>query len=372
MQVSIDVIIPSFRLEEKYILPILRLPRPADAAVKFYLIVDNPSIQPSAAIRELVDHTHIFLLVNEQNMGAAETRNKGIDVTDADWILFLDDDIAVSDDLLVVYAQAAIREPAATGFIGLVQLPPPQSLFTKAIGISGSMDIFGIAEHKSSFAWGATANMMIRRSAIGDTRFSTAYPKSGGGEDVDFFLRVRERNGFENYRTLPQARVVHPWWNNEKVSFLRPFRYGKGNSWLGALNPQYTYYDFLNTPETVLLSLLAALLLFLAGSAWAWPVLIFTAGVLAIELVASAVQTVKRGATAHPVIIGYVTALRLVYETGVLWGKLSRMQPGKIGERFHDDGIVNKVFFYRSNTYRIVKWVLYPLLAWLILHHTSA
>jgi len=365
MKISIDIVIPSFRLNEKYILPILHLPKPANAIIRCYLIADNPSIVPSPAISGMVDNEHIFLIINEKNIGAAETRNKGIELSRADWILFLDDDIAVQDNLLEVYAQAAAREPAATGFIGLVQLPPPQSPFTKAIAISGSMDIFGIAAQRSSFAWGATANIMVRRSAIGNTRFSTVYPKSGGGEDVDFFLRVREHNGFKNYNTLPQAKVVHPWWNNEKISFLRPFRYGKGNSWLGELNPQYTYYDLLNTPETILLSLLAALLL--AGSLWIWPLLAFIAGVLLIEVIASSVQTIKRGATFRPMILFYVTALRLVYETGVLWGKLSRGRFWKIGERFHDDGIINKIYFYRSNTYKTVKWILYPLLVIYIL-----
>lgn len=362
MKVSIDVVIPSFRLDEKYILPILRLPKPAIADIKFYLVVDNPAVTPSAAIMEMVDNEHIFLLINEQNMGAAETRNKGINVTKGEWILFLDDDISVKDNLLEVYAQAAIAHPGEIGFIGLVELPPPQTAFAKAISVSGSMDIFTIAKHKAAFAWGATANIMVRRSAVGDTRFSTVYPKSGGGEDVDFFLNVREKNGFKDYKTLPAAHVVHPWWNNEQPDFKRPFRYGKGNSWLGELNPQYTYYDFLNTPETIFITLIVAAVLLATASSWALPALLFAAGALIIELIASAVQTIKRSSAGSIRIIFYVTILRLVYETGLLWGKLSRLRFGRIGERFHDNGIINKVFFYRTNTYKIVKWILYPLL----------
>ena len=369
MKVSIDVVIPSFRLEERYILPILRLPKPDAADIKFYLIVDNPAVQPSAAIKEMVDNEHVFLLINEQNIGAAETRNKGINVTHGDWILFLDDDISVKDDLLHVYAQAAIAHPGEIGFIGLVELPPPQTAFTKAISASGSMDIFTIARHKDAFAWGATANIMVRRSAVNDTRFSTAYPKSGGGEDLDFFLKVREMNGYKDYKTLPAAHVVHPWWKNEKADFRRPFRYGIGNSWLGELNPQYTYYDFLNTPETLLISFVTAVVLLVAGSSWAIPALLFAAGALVIELLASAIQTIKRYSTGSVLIILYVTILRLVYETGLLWGKISRLRFGRIGERFHDNGVINKVFFYRTNTYKIVKWILYPLLLVYILQH---
>lgn len=362
MKISIDIIIPSFRLDEKYILPILRLPKPAHAVIRFFLVVDNPSVVPSDNIRSLVDNNNIFLIVNEKNMGAAETRNKGIELSQAYWILFLDDDISVNDDLLATYVRAAETHPEEIGFIGLVRLPEPQTAFTKAIKASGAMDIFSIAAHKPSFAWGATANIMVKRSAVGDTRFSAVYPKSGGGEDVDFFLKVREKNGFRNFRTLPEAAVVHPWWNNESVDFGRPFRYGKGNSWLGDLNPQYTYHDFLNTPETLLLSLLAAFLLLLFKPAWVAPVLVFIAGVLVIEIIASAVQTIKRYPSAGPKVMLYVMVLRLVHETGVLWGKLSRLKLKGIGERFHDNGVIKKIDFYRSNTYRTVKWVLYALL----------
>ncbi|KAA2242570.1 glycosyltransferase [Chitinophaga agrisoli] len=368
MKLSIDVVIPSFRLDEQYILPILRLRKPANAHIKFYLVADNPAIVPSAAIQSLVDNEQVFLSINPKNMGASLTRNAGINMGQGEWVLFLDDDIAVPEDLLATYADAAAQHAEEIGFIGLVHLPEPHTAFTRALKVSGSLDIFSIAEKKPAFAWGATANIMIKRSAMGDVRFSTVYPKSGGGEDVDFFLKIRERNDFRDFKTLPQAAVVHPWWNNEQVNLQRPFRYGTGNSWLGELNPLYTYYDFFNTPETLLLCLIATVALAFIQPMWIVPVLLFMAGAIVIELIASAVQTVKRYPTGNVIVMMYVMALRLVHETGVLWGKLSRWKLHRIGERFHDNGIISRVRFYRSNTYKTVKWILYPLLAFLILH----
>ena len=367
MKVSIDVVIPSFRLDEKYILPILRLRKPDNALIRFYLVADNPAIIPASSIQSLVDNEQVFLAVNPQNLGASLTRNAGINMGSGEWVLLLDDDIAVSEDLLVTYANAALEHPEETGFIGLVRLPEPGTNFSAALKASGSLDIFSIAEHKPSFAWGATANIMVKRSAIGDVRFSTVYPKSGGGEDVDFFLKIREHNGYKDFKTLPQAAVVHPWWKNEQADLKRPFRYGKGNSWLPQLNPKYAYYDFPNTPETLLLSLLAAVIVLFVDPAWVIPVLLFMAGVVIIELIASSIQTIKRARTGNITVFVYVIALRLAQEAGVLWGKLSRFRFKGIGERFHDNGIINKVYFYRTNTYKIVKWILYPLLAFLIL-----
>jgi GT2 family glycosyltransferase len=366
MKSTIDVVIPSFRLEEKYILPILQLPVPEAVSATFYVIVDNPRIVVPVAIQEMVDGERVHLIINQTNIGAAETRNTGIDKGKGEWILFLDDDIVVQGQLLFTYADAIAKYSGEIGFIGMIELPEPVADFTKAVKASGSMDIFSIAARKKAFAWGATANIMINRASLKAVRFSTEYPKSGGGEDLDFFLNIRAQNGFKNYKTLPAAIVQHPWWNNEKINFSRPFRYGRGNSRLGKLNPSYTYRDFLNTPETILIAVVALIIVLLLKPGWVIPVLLFIAGILLIECIASGIQTIKRSKSANFKVMIYVVMLRLAQETGVLWEKILRVEWGRIGERFNDDGEINKQNIYRSNTYRIIKWILYPLLIWSI------
>ncbi len=369
MKISVDVVIPSFRLEEKYIVPILSLARPANAIITFYIVVDNPTIEYSQAIKSLINNNDIFLIINSENLGAADTRNAGIAAGKGEWILFLDDDIVVEKNLLEVYVNAIIESPQEIGFLGLISFPKPTKDFTRAIEASGSMDIFNIANRKDCFAWGATANAMISRNAAGDIRFSSVYPKSGGGEDVDFFLKIRKENGYKNFKTLPSAVVHHPWWKKEKVDFKRPFRYGKGNSHLGELNPEYAYYDFLNAPEILLVTLAAALISIFIDYSFFIFLLKFISGIILIELIASAVQTFKRFPKANLKVIMFVLALRFVHESGVLAGKISRLKAWRIGERFHDDGKINKLYFYRSNTYRIVKWILYPLLITFLFYH---
>ncbi len=366
MKISIDVIIPSYRPDEKFILPILHLSRPVNATIKFYLIIDNSSAILSPSLSR-IDEENIFIIKNEKNSGAAATRNKGIISGSGDWILFLDDDILVDENLLITYAEAASNDPNEIGFIGLINFPKPTTSFTQAISASGSMDIFSIALRKSTFAWGATANIMVKRKAINDIRFSTVYPNSGGGEDVDFFLKVRKKNNFKNFKTLKEASVKHPWWNHEKPDWRRPFRYGIGNSNLGYLNPEYTYYDFPNTPETLLLSIVAAIVAFVLKSRVLIPLFTFISGTIVIEIIASAIQAIKRKHTVNFKVIFFVMALRFVHETGVLSGKILKLQLWRIGERFHDDGSINKVSFYRTNTYKLVKWILYPLLIFYII-----
>ena len=128
----------------------------------------------------------------------------------------------------------------------------------------------------------------------------------------------------------------------------------------------YSFVTVLNCPEIIFVSVLLLFILAIASPSCILPSLLFILGVLLIEFIASAIQTVKRSGTGNLRIIFYVFALRMVYETGLLWGNISRVRIIGIGERFHDDGKRNKFFFYRTNTHRIVKWILYPLLVYML------
>lgn len=371
MQVSIDVVIPTFRLEEKFILPILQLNVPEAATVKFYLVADNPKLDIPASILTLVDNKKIFLTIHQQNIGAALTRNAGIDQGKGDWILFLDDDIVVGADLLATYLEAITNYPDEIGFIGLVKFSDPATLFDKAVKASGSIDIFSIAVRKSSFAWGATANIIVSRAAIGEVRFDKVFPKSGGAEDIDFFLKVRERNQFRNYRNLPLAEVKHPWWNAGKINFSRSFRYGKGTSLLLRKNPGYTYYDFPNTAETIFITLIVLLISALLSKIWTDLILLFLAGIFVIEFIANLVQSLKRKAGINLLVAFYLVLLRLSYQSGLLLNNLLTGRFNAIGKRFNDDGSFKKNHFYRLNSYKITKWVLYPILTYILIRNYS-
>lgn len=359
---SLDVVIPSFRMNPEYLLPMFAMDLPAGVKTTFILVKDQPGEVPEI-IRNARGNFDLVILINEQNLGSAATRNRGMEAGDGDWILFLDDDIQVEKNLLTVYMDAALKCPEEIGFIGLIELSPPPTAFAKAIIASGAMDIFSIAKHKASFAWAATASFMVRRSAVKNIRYSTIIPKTGGGEDVDFCFKVRENNGYKNFRTLPEAKAWHPWWNEGKPDLYKPFRYGIGNSWLVQLNPKNTYRDFLNTPESILIILFFLLVVLITKPSWVPAVLSFLGMAIVIEFLANLLQVKKRQPGASIAVIWYSTLMRLAQESGVAWGKIKRGRFDQLGLRFHYDGAVNKSGFYKTNTYRIVKWVLYPLAA---------
>lgn len=363
---SIDVIIPSFRMNENILLPILNLKHPKETVVQFFLMCDNPNAEISTSLNEAFKRPGVHFIKNEVNLGVSATRNRGIDLSKADWILFLDDDIIPAEDILVRYAEGIRNHPEEIGFIGPIDLPTPTHPFNKAVIANGSMDIFGVARVKDGFAWGATANIMFSRQAIGELRFSNTFPKMGGGEDVDFSYQVRDRNYRKMLKSLSGASVTHPWWGNEKPVWSRPYRYGQGNSCLPARHPAYAYYDFLTTPETLFIcSILLPILVIPGLISWS-QVLFFLAGVLLIEAIATSIQLIKRSGTLSPAILYYGIGLRFLYELGMLQSSLSRGQLHEIGLRFNFEGKTANPPFYHSNTRRLVKWILYPLLIGLL------
>nr|WP_067053483.1 glycosyltransferase [Mucilaginibacter sp. L294] len=371
MSVSIDVIIPSYRLSPATLLPILKLQRPAGASVKFYLVADNPAVKPDSTILALIDNQTIFLLINEQNIGASATRNRGIEAGEADWILFLDDDISVPNNLLVTYTDAIQQWPNEAGFIGVVLMPPEPTMFAKAVSANGAMGIFTVAQQKPDFAWGATANIMVSRKVVGKVRFSDAYPKTGGGEEVEFFLRVRELNNYKNYKSLPGAQVTHPWWGGGKTDLLRFYRYGKGNSYLAQRNKKYRWYDFLNTPETLLIAIIA--LVCTLHQRLHLAVFFFIVATIIIEYIVNIVRVHRSTKKFAPVLSVYVMLLRNVYETGILLGNISRGRLQGFGERFNYEGGTTQHYF-RTNRFKIIKLLLYAIALFLIyqLVYTSA
>lgn len=310
---TVDIIIPSFRLEEDYLLPLIELPKPDGWQFNYFIIVDNPSIKVPISIQNLANEGTIKLFINSENLGASASRNKGIDSGNAEWILFLDDDIVADQNLLQVYTKAMYQYPEEIGFIGLTDFPPAHNKFTCALEV-GELTFFKVAEIKDQFPWGVTANMVYNRSKMGDLRFSPIFPKSGGGEDVDLPLRICKKHQKE-FKCIKEARVVHPWWNNSQPHFDRFIRYGVGVGYLMPLHKELVLKDFPNTIESLFLLILSTPLFVLFGH---WP--IWIALLIAIplfELIVVFLKSRDLGISSLKTIY-YVTLLRNSFNLGLL------------------------------------------------------
>lgn len=319
---QIDIIVPSFRMEEHVLTGIFNLKQPVGFQIKYFLICDNPQINVPSVIRSLAEEGKIMLLINEINRGSSFTRNRGIDNSEGDWILFLDDDIIPAPDLLIKYAAAIELYPDRLGFVGLTQFPKPFNLITEALMLNGAMGHFHMSKFKKEQPWAPTANLMLKKSSLGKRRFREEL--NSGGEDVELLVKNSQENK-ALYLSLPEAVVNHPWWNDGGSQLKRMFRYGHGNAMILQLPHiwKYSYLDFSNTIESVFILVLICPIFLIAGMSYiTFFVLIII--VLLSELITNAIRSMKAVGKFSPALIWQMTLHKNAQEVGFFWSLLRR------------------------------------------------
>ena len=260
-RIGIDVVIPSIRLDPDGVIDSLRMDVPRGVNLHYYIVSDNPAMEP----REFkYAGRPVRVMVNEEDLGAALSRNVGMDAGSGTYVLFIDDDVDAPPGILDAYIAAIKEDPGAPGYAGPTAFPDPINPFTRGIRKSGMLHFFGRPEAGQAMAWGTTSNLMVRRSAADGIRFSAAFPRHGGGEDIDFCLRIAERAG-RWFKTVPAARVRHPWWRGGRRSYARFFRWSLGDSRLPRLHPRYAYRDVPNMSESLAFGCAALACASLAG-----------------------------------------------------------------------------------------------------------
>ena len=184
LAISVDVVLPTVRANVstlRRVVEELPIP-PAFTGLKFIIVVDGP--QPEAvweSLRLLVAPNVVLLSTRPNHhgwpAGASAARNTGIDHSLADWVLFLDDDTMPEPDLLFEYWVAMERQlgPSAPhdglpafGFAGVTSFVEREdSLWAVVARCSGMVDAFTSAGRAACPPWSPTANLMLRRSAVG-------------------------------------------------------------------------------------------------------------------------------------------------------------------------------------------------------------
>jgi glycosyltransferase involved in cell wall biosynthesis len=285
-KILLDVVIPTYRLELKYLRRICELEVPKALRTTFIVIVDNPDwlIQMAITDLEAPDNetgdqaasrlqtfltTHspannIRVRCNATNLGASASRNRGMEESAADYILFLDDDVSPNADLLDAYQRAlSTKDKDTICLVGLVRFPrsPTLPLCHAAVLMSYLTFMFEIAANPiyESPAWGVTANLVVEKTS--GLRFDETYAKTGGGEDVDFCLRLTRSRRGGRLKSVPEAVVVHDFWKGGAIALSRHFsNWAVGDSALFNRFPDQVYRSFPNFVETVFFTLSGAIL----------------------------------------------------------------------------------------------------------------
>ena len=78
-----------------------------------------------------------------------------------------------------------------------------------------------------------------------DLRFDDAFIKTGGGEDIDFCLKLRK----QPLKCVVTAVCHHPWWNNGNRCYSHFYNWAIGDSLLIDKYPHFTYRNWPNVVE---------------------------------------------------------------------------------------------------------------------------
>lgn len=242
----LDVVVPSYRTDnDEFLRRIISLRSTVPMYVKFWLVVDNPREEHVDAMKRLADEANqaqldkdcnyfTYVIHYAENRGASYARNTGYNYTTADWVLFLDDDVIPDEHILDAYAGAILRYPEAKVFVGLTELPDARNLWTEMLRACNVGFFYAIAKRMVHPSWGVTANLMVRGSRFNSTiQFKYMFPKTGGGEDIDFVYQFKEW-----YKPLgravtvgvPEAKARHPWWNKGQPCYKQIMGWAWGDS----------------------------------------------------------------------------------------------------------------------------------------------
>ena len=300
--------------------------------VNYFIVVDNPESERVDSVVSL-RRDNAKVIVNDGNMGAHLSRNVGFDAGRSEFVLFLDDDVEPDPGLLQAYALVAAADSAAPGFVGVAGFPPPINSATKGVIASDILTFWDIARTRASLPWGVTANLLVRRSSAEDIRFSSQFPKWGGGEDVDYCLRIIQRAG-KWFASAPGAVVTHPWWNGGSRQYRRFARWAYGDSRLPVLHPQYKFRNAPNMLESLLLGLLAFGVLAFAGLFQPWKIVAWVFAVILAETAVEIVRLKARWKSVSVRIILEEMLVRLSNDAGRIVGHVGRGHIVGITERF--------------------------------------
>lgn len=353
---TIDVVVPTVRMDSASLSAILALRAPPGAILHFYVVVDSPGVD-EAGLSRLPKRGNVTVLVNERNMGAAESRNRGMNAGSGEFVLFLDDDVVPERHLLDAYLRAIAEDPQPyPGYVGVTQFPAVVNRFTAGVRTSDILTFFDLAKSRGFLAWGVTANLCLRRGAVRDVRFGRGFPKAGGGEDIDFCLRIAGCRGLA-FRCVPDAVVTHPWWANGKRSYRRFFRWAFGDSLLPQLHPRLKYR---NAPSLAELTVVALLLFpFILYSAQLVSYILCIVGMVLVDLSLEYARLWVRGIRVPTTVVAEAAFIRYVNDLGRVAGNLRRGRLLGLTERFDYFGTGESIEHERRIAFaKLAGWIV--------------
>jgi len=340
---SLDIVVPSYRTPKEVIERIMDLPRPtASIALRIIVVCDNPTSHDAIRVFEDLEEEFKFdyaakFRMHERNLGPGGARNSGLGECTGDYVLFLDDDVEPQPTLLYGYNRMIVQHPEAAGFIGHTALPLPTT--PRTLGLMRSRVCFGwdfaFAPPKTTqLGWAITANLCVKRDPL--LRFDCEFfPRGGGGEDVDFCLRLVKD---KPVKLIPArlAAVRHPYWDDGEPRLQHFVCWARGDRALVETHPEFAFWNLPDAVETAAMGGLIGVPLAMAGRVkWSWVaswILAQPVGEVVYEIASAFFSTSsslrdadRLNSILFTIRTGmYTAAISMCHELGRFWGHIDR------------------------------------------------
>ena len=212
----ISVVIPTCDRREKTLLCVESL-LVQDLGDFELIVVDDGSRDGTAEALGEIDDPRLTVLVNERNIGANASRNRGARHASSELVVFLDSDCTAAPDCLSSYLPA-FDDPTVGAASGLVEDTPPRNIWellfrgTHRFGVPGPISRI------------CSANVCIRRALLlgheMEEDFSDNAVTSDGVVDTSFSGRCDEEGLYLAIRRAGWRVVAHP---DSKVDHDHPY-----------------------------------------------------------------------------------------------------------------------------------------------------
>ncbi|WP_429154405.1 glycosyltransferase family 2 protein [Aeromonas veronii] len=181
------------------------------------IVVDNKSTDKTGEILKSSDYFSkgLFKYIFESNQGLSNARNRFLDESQGELLLFLDDDAILCNGCVDAYIDAVTDNPSVDFFGGMVceeSFEGKPKWFDENFHMAYSILNLGSSVCKFPKKIGPIgANFMVRRKAITKIRFRTDLGRVGGsllsGEETDFL--IKSGYSHDNSLYVGNASVVH-------------------------------------------------------------------------------------------------------------------------------------------------------------------
>lgn len=192
------------------------------------IIIDNSEgTEKESIMRSCKEYDAKYI---ESVESVRKKRNKGIDLAAYEYILFIDSDVIVEENLLNYHAETYLNNAEnkkLAGSFGLTEFTGEKSFWWKVLELTTFVDSFGFAKKYPYVSWTIGNNVSFKKEVLLEIgKFEENLPFKLGGDDLDMTYRVTKAGYL--IKTVPEAVTYHSreTWNNWKAVNDRSKRWG--------------------------------------------------------------------------------------------------------------------------------------------------